>query len=57
MEISSSKDLVLELGGKDAAILLDDHNLENIAKDIVAGHLVILDKDVQQLKGLLLQMI
>ncbi|ATQ35416.1 glyceraldehyde-3-phosphate dehydrogenase [Mesoplasma entomophilum] len=37
MEISSSKDLVLELGGKDAAILLDDHNLENIAKDIVAG--------------------
>ncbi|ASZ09015.1 NADP-dependent glyceraldehyde-3-phosphate dehydrogenase [Mesoplasma chauliocola] len=37
MEISSSKDLVLELGGKDAAILLDDHNLEAIAKDIVAG--------------------
>ncbi|ATZ17843.1 NADP-dependent glyceraldehyde-3-phosphate dehydrogenase [Mesoplasma melaleucae] len=37
MQISSSKDLVLELGGKDAAILLDDHNLEHIAKDIVAG--------------------
>lgn len=37
MQISSSKDLVLELGGKDAAILLDDHNLANIAKDIVAG--------------------
>lgn len=36
-DISSSKDLVLELGGKDAAIVLDDHNLETIAKDIVAG--------------------
>ncbi|PPE06727.1 aldehyde dehydrogenase family protein [Mesoplasma corruscae] len=36
-ELASSKDLVFELGGKDAAIILDDHNLENIASDIVAG--------------------
>ncbi|EOA07358.1 Glyceraldehyde-3-phosphate dehydrogenase(NADP) [Mycoplasma yeatsii 13926] len=37
LEISSTKDVVLELGGKDPAIVLDDHDLEKYAKEIVSG--------------------
>ncbi|AHI54022.1 glyceraldehyde-3-phosphate dehydrogenase [Spiroplasma sabaudiense Ar-1343] len=35
--ISQTKDFVLELGGKDPALVLDDQNLEINAKEIVAG--------------------
>ncbi|MBY7704609.1 aldehyde dehydrogenase family protein [Vibrio harveyi] len=37
LEISSTKDVVLELGGKDPAIVLDDYDLEKYAKEIVSG--------------------
>jgi len=36
-EISSKTPLMLELGGKDAAIVLEDADLENVAEDIVLG--------------------
>lgn len=39
MKISSSKDLVLELGGKDPAIILDNTNLDKVANEIVNGGL------------------
>lgn len=37
LENAISKDVVLELGGKDPAIVLDDAHLEKYAKEIVAG--------------------
>ncbi|QVJ95108.1 NADP-dependent glyceraldehyde-3-phosphate dehydrogenase [Mycoplasma mycoides] len=37
LEISSTKDVVLELGGKDPAIVLDDLDLEKYAKEIISG--------------------
>ncbi|AHI53138.1 NADP-dependent glyceraldehyde-3-phosphate dehydrogenase [Spiroplasma culicicola] len=36
-KMGSSTDLVLELGGKDPALVLDDLNLEKYASEIVAG--------------------
>ena len=38
--------ILLELGGKDGAIVSDDADLEKAAKDIVSGHSVIRDRDV-----------
>ncbi|SYV95704.1 NADP-dependent glyceraldehyde-3-phosphate dehydrogenase, partial [Mycoplasma putrefaciens] len=37
LEISSTKDVVLELGGKDPALVLDTDNLEKYASEIVSG--------------------
>ncbi|AUF83452.1 NADP-dependent glyceraldehyde-3-phosphate dehydrogenase [Mesoplasma syrphidae] len=37
LEIASSKDIVLELGGKDPAIVIDADNLEKYANEIVSG--------------------
>jgi glyceraldehyde-3-phosphate dehydrogenase (NADP+) len=37
LEIASTKDAVLELGGKDPAIILDDHNLNFVADEIMSG--------------------
>nr|VZK65271.1 NADP-dependent glyceraldehyde-3-phosphate dehydrogenase [Mycoplasma feriruminatoris] len=37
LQISSTKDVVLELGGKDPAIVLDDLDLEKYAKEIISG--------------------
>jgi glyceraldehyde-3-phosphate dehydrogenase (NADP+) len=37
LDIASSKDVVLELGGKDPAIVLDANNLEKYANEIVSG--------------------
>ncbi|AKU79472.1 NADP-dependent glyceraldehyde-3-phosphate dehydrogenase [Spiroplasma turonicum] len=36
-EKGSSKDIVLELGGKDPALVLDDNNLESYSKNIIDG--------------------
>ncbi|AXK51310.1 NADP-dependent glyceraldehyde-3-phosphate dehydrogenase [Spiroplasma alleghenense] len=36
-EIASTKDMVLELGGKDPAIILDDENIEFYANEIITG--------------------
>ncbi|WP_027062892.1 NADP-dependent glyceraldehyde-3-phosphate dehydrogenase [Mesoplasma seiffertii] len=37
LEVASSKDVVLELGGKDPAIVIDADNLEKYANEIVSG--------------------
>jgi len=34
---ASTKDVVLELGGKDPAIIVDDHNLDFVVNEIVSG--------------------
>jgi len=34
---ASTKDIVLELGGKDPAIIIDDHNLDFVVNEIVSG--------------------
>lgn len=39
LEIAKTKDVILELGGKDPALVLDDHNLEFVANEIVQGGL------------------
>lgn len=37
LQIASTKDVVLELGGKDPALVLDDGNLEHYASEIIGG--------------------
>jgi len=37
LNVASTKDVVLELGGKDPALILDDTNLKHVAREIVVG--------------------
>ena len=49
-KITEMKPLIMELGGKDAAIVLEDADLDLAAKNIVSGAFSTQDKDVQLLK-------
>ncbi|MCL8211476.1 NADP-dependent glyceraldehyde-3-phosphate dehydrogenase [Mesoplasma sp. JKS002658] len=39
LEIAKTKDVILELGGKDPALVLDANNLEFVAEEIISGGL------------------